>query len=301
VARRIAVLVNPTSGKGRGRRAGATAANRLREHGLAVSELVGGDGGQAIALARRAVADGYDALVAVGGDGMLHLVLQAVAGTGTPLGLVPAGSGNDFARLLGLPVHDPLAAADVIAAGSVRVVDAAQVAGHWYAGVLSSGFDSCVNERANRMSWPRGRMRYNVAIVAELGVFRPRRFRIVLDDQPLEREAMLVAVGNGSSYGGGMRVCPAAVVDDGQLAVTVVGRLSMPAFLRVFPTVYKGTHVTHPAVSVHTARRVRLEAADAVAYADGEPVGPLPVDISCVPGALAVLAAAGPKTPGHVA
>ena len=287
---RVALLVNPTSGKGRGARAGTEAAGRLREHGAQVDVIVGENGADASELAARAVARGYDALVAVGGDGMVHLVLQAVAGTGTPLGIVAAGSGNDFARLLGIAAHAYAAAADVVAAGKVRTVDAGRVGDRWFAGVLSSGFDSNVNERANRMRWPRGAMRYNVAIVAELRVFHAVPFRIRLDGMLLEREAMLVAVGNGTSYGGGMQVAPGALVDDGLLSVTVLGKLGKVEFLRVFPTVYKGTHVNHPAVSVHTARTVELEAPGVVAYADGEYVGPLPCTVTCVPGAFQVLA-----------
>jgi diacylglycerol kinase (ATP) len=297
---RIAVLVNPTSGKGRGAREGAAASARLREHGIAVDELAGADAAGAAELAVRAAGGGYDAVVAVGGDGMLNLVLQAVAGTGVPLGLVPAGSGNDFARLLGLTPHDPVAAADVVADGHVRTVDAGRVGEHWFAGVLSSGFDSNVNERANAMTWPRGRSRYNLAILAELRVFQPVPFTVVLDGEEVEREAMLVAVGNGSSYGGGMQVCPGAQVDDGLLAVTVLGRIGKPEFLRVFPKVYKGTHVEHPAVSVHAARSVGLRAPGVVAYADGERVGPLPVDVGCVPGALQVLVPDGTGTDEHL-
>jgi diacylglycerol kinase (ATP) len=220
---------------------------------------------------------------------MVHLVLQALAGTGTPLGIVPAGSGNDFARLLGLEAHQAVAAADVIAAGNVRTLDAGKVGERWFAGVLSSGFDSNVNERANLMRWPRGAMRYNVAILAELRVFRAVPFRIVLDGELLEREAMLVAVGNGTSYGGGMQIAPGALPDDGLLSVTVLGRLGKVEFLRVFPKVYKGTHVEHPAVSVHTARTVGLDAPGVVAYADGEYVTPLPCEATCVAGALQVV------------
>lgn len=269
---------------------------RLRERGVDVHPMAGRDAAEAGELARRAVADGYDALVAVGGDGMLHLALQAVAGTPVVLGLVPSGSGNDFARLLGLQPHEPQAAADVVADGVVRTIDAGRVGSTWFAGVLSSGFDSAVNERANRMRWPKGRMRYNVAIVAELGVFHAMPFRIQMDDVRLETEAMLVAVGNGVSYGGGMRVCPGARIDDGLLAVTVLNRISKVEFLRVFPRVYEGRHVDHPAVTVHEARRVTLEAEHAVAYADGEPLQPLPVTVECVPGAVRVLAPAAEGT-----
>ena len=289
MSRRIALLVNPTSGRGRGRRAGAQAAAALRAGGLAVDVLTGSDIAEARELAAGAVALGYDAVVAVGGDGMVNLVLQAVAGTSVPLGIVPAGSGNDFARALGLTPNDAPAAAKVIAAGHLRTVDAALAGDRWYAGVLSAGFDSNVNERANAMTWPRGPARYNVAIVAELRVFRPVTFSVVLDGRALEQEAMLVAVGNATSYGGGMRVCPGALLDDGQLSVTVLGRVSKAEFLRVFPRVYKGTHVSHPAVSVHTAATVGLDAAGVVAYADGEYVGPLPVRIAAVPSALNLL------------
>jgi diacylglycerol kinase (ATP) len=221
VAKRIAVLVNPTSGKGRGARAATTAISRLRELGCSVTELVGADGPDAVLLARHAVLDGYETLVAVGGDGMVHLVLQAVAGTAVELGIVAAGSGNDFAKTLGLPLHDPRAAADIIAAGRTRVADAGRVtvpgeaSPVWFACVLSSGFDSLVNERGNRMRWPRGPMRYNVATMAELRVFSPVPFSFAVDGVRTQQTAMFVAVGNASSYGGGMRICPSALIDDG--------------------------------------------------------------------------------------
>ncbi len=289
MTRSIALVVNPTAGKGRGARAGSEAASRLRDLGLTVHELTSRDGPHASALARGAVEDGHDVVAAVGGDGMVHFVLQAVAGTPCAFGVVPAGSGNDYARLLGLVPHDPIGAANVIAAGHHVPLDAGRVGEQWFAGVLSSGFDSNVNERANRMSWPKGAMRYNVAIVAELRVFRPVPFRLELDGTVVETEAMLVAVGNGVSYGGGMRICPDALPDDGRLDVTVLGPLSKAEFLRVFPQVYRGTHVRHPAVTQYRAAQVRLDAAGVVAYADGEFVAPLPVDIACVPAAVHVL------------
>ncbi len=293
MTRTVALLVNPTAGKGRGEAEAKTAADRLTAAGIGVQRLVGLDAADALQLGRRAVAHGLDALVAVGGDGMLNLALQCVAGTSTPLGVVPAGTGNDFATHVGLASHDPVAAADVIADGAVRSLDAARVTwsgeGRWFAGVLSSGFDSAVNERANRMRWPRGRSRYNVAILAELGVFSPLRFRISVDGTAIDREAMLVAVGNGTSYGGGMKVCPGALVDDGLLHVTILGQLSKPEFLRVFPKVYKGTHVTHRAVEVVSGREISLQAEGAVAYADGERLGALPVTVTCVPAALQML------------
>jgi len=145
-----------------------------------------------------------------------------------------------------------------------------------------------VNERANRMSWPRGRSRYNLAILAELRTFRPIPFVLDFDGDTWHTEAMLVAVGNGPSYGGGMMVCPDARLDDGHLDVTVLGPMSKPEFIRVFPTVYKGTHVGHPAVTVRQARSVTLTAEGVTAYADGERVSVLPVTCAAVPGALTV-------------
>jgi diacylglycerol kinase (ATP) len=290
VPRQIALLVNPTAGKGRAARLLDPVASRLRRAGADVDVVAGRDGDEAFDRLRDRVAAGVDAVVAVGGDGLVHIALQVVGGTGVPLGVVPAGSGNDIARSLGLDPGDALAATDLVSLGSTRPVDLARANGRWFAGVLGSGFDSMVNERANRMSWPNGRSRYNLAILAELRTFRPVPYVLELDGERWETEAMLVAVGNGSSYGGGMRVCPDARMDDGQLDVTVLGPISKPEFVRVFPTVYKGTHVHHPAVSVRRARTVTLTAPDVTAYADGERVAVLPVTCETVPEGLRVFA-----------
>lgn len=291
--RHLALLANPTSGRGRGGRLVGPVAERLRAGGARVDVLVGADADAAYDLARAAVAAGVDALVALGGDGMVNLATQVVAGTGTPLGVVPAGTGNDIARLLGLPrgprLADALAAADVVRAGRVTSLDAGRVAGRWFLSVLSSGFDSTVNERANRMRWPGGRWRYDVAIAAELRTFRPLPYVLELDGETWRTEAMLVAVGNGRSYGGGMLVCPDADPTDGRFDVVVVGPLSRPEFLRVFPSVFRGEHVSHPAVSVRRAATVTLAAPGMTAYADGERVSALPVTAETVPAAVQVL------------
>ena len=208
-------------------------------------------------MVRNRVAAGVDAVVALGGDGLVNIALQVVAGTAVPLGVVPAGTGNDIARSLGLSLTDPLAAVDHLANGEARQVDLGRVAGRWFGGVLGAGFDSMVNERANRMSWPRGRARYNIAMLAELRTFRPVPFELILDDEAWVTEAMLVAVGNGASYGGGMRVCPDASLEDGLLDITVLGPISKLEFIRVFPSVYKGTHVRHRAVTVKRAASCR--------------------------------------------
>lgn len=290
---RVALLVNPTAGGGRAGQLAFDVLTRLRTHRLDVAVLAGRDAAEALGLARRAVAQGTPALVALGGDGMVHLAVQAVAGTDTPLGIVPAGTGNDFAATLGLPRRDPMAAVDVIArelAGGGREVDAARAAGKWFASVLGAGFDSRVNDRANRLTWAGGRLRYNLAILAELGVFRPLEFRISLDGVPEHTQAMLVAVGNGRSYGAGMQITPNAELDDGLLDVTILHPVSKAEFLRTFPRVYRGTHLDHPAVDSRRARVVELDSPGVNAYADGEFLSALPVTCECVPKALRVLA-----------
>lgn len=286
----VALLVNPTAGRGRAARLVEPITDRLRRGGADVEVVQGNDAAEAARRGRDAVVRGATTVVAVGGDGLVNLAVQLAAGTSTTLGIVPAGTGNDIARALGLDPEDPVEAVDVVLRGQVRRIDLGRAPGRWFAGVLSAGFDSAVNERANRMRWPMGRSRYNLAIAAELRRFTPLPFVLELDGQRLETEAMLVAVANAPSYGGGIRVCPDAQLDDGWLDVLVVGPVSKLEFVRVFPRVYAGTHVTHPAVTVHRARRVSLTAAAVTAYADGERLGPLPVSCELVAEALSVLA-----------
>ncbi|MFE2285897.1 diacylglycerol kinase [Streptomyces sp. NPDC059443] len=294
----ITLFVNPTAGRGRGAHAAQPAASALRDAGFSVRTVVGADAPDALARLRAAVRGGTGAVIAVGGDGMVSLALQAVAGTLVPLGVVAVGTGNDFARATGLPVRDPARAgrlaAEALKGGRIREIDLGRVegagAGRWYGTVLCSGFDSRVNDRGNRMRLPVGKFKYDLAMIAELAAFRPFPYRITLDDGPvIETEATLVAVGNGSSYGGGMRICADAEPDDGLFDVTVVGDCGRATLLKVFPRVYRGTHLSHPKVTVHRAAKVTLEAAGITAYADGEPLGPLPVSAECVPGALRLL------------
>jgi diacylglycerol kinase (ATP) len=298
VTSEITLLVNPVAGRGRGTGAAEQAAAALRAAGHSARTLVGRDAPDALRRAREAVAEGTGALIAVGGDGMASLALQAVAGTRTPLGVVAVGTGNDFARAVGLPLRDPAAAsrlvADAVTAGRTRSLDLGRLTGaggdRWFGSVLASGFDSRVSDRGNRMRWPRGPRRYDVAMLAELAALRPIPYRITVDDgEPEEVAATLVAVGNGSTYGGGMRICAGAALDDGLLNVTVVGECSRTTLLRVFPRVYKGTHLGHPAVTVHRVRKIVLEAEDVTGYADGEPAGALPLAVESVPGAARLL------------
>jgi diacylglycerol kinase (ATP) len=291
---RVTVLINPLAGHGHAPVAGRKGVARLRERGVTVTEIIGTDADHARTLARRAIDDGTDALVVVGGDGAISIGLQAAAQSGTPIGLIPAGTGNDHAREFGVPVGDPVAAADVIADGEVQESDLARItltdgAVVWAGTVVASGFDSLVTDRANRMTWPKGPMRYNLAMLAELTRLRPLDYSIELDDATVQVDATLVAVGNGRSYGGGMQICPGANKADGLLDVTVVGYGSRARLVRLFPRVYKGTHVDLPEVQTYRSRTVRLRCDGITAYADGDRVGPLPVTIEAVPGALHIL------------
>ncbi|MFH8883102.1 diacylglycerol kinase [Streptomyces californicus] len=290
----ITLFVNPTAGRGRGAHAAQPAASALRDAGFSVRTVLGEDADDALRRAREAVAAGTGALIAVGGDGLMSLALQAVAGTATPLGIVAVGTGNDFARALGLPVRDPAAAgrlaARALKEGGLREIDLGRVGERWFGTVLASGFDSRVNDRGNRMRFVGGRFTYDLAILAELAAFRPIPYRLRLDrGEPVETEATLIAVGNGTMYGGGMRICAGAEMDDGLFDVTVVGPCTRATLLKVFPRVYRGTHLDHPAVTVHRVSSIELAAAGITAYADGELVGPLPLTAACVPGAVRVL------------
>ena len=287
--RELALLTNPTAGKGKGARTAAMALPRLLEAGYDVRSLAGRSPEEAMELARQCVADGIEALVVCGGDGMVHLGVQAVAGTDTPLGIIPAGTGNDVARYLDLPRSDPAHAADVVARGKERVIDLARVGSVHFVTVLAAGFDAIVNERANAMAWPKGQMRYNLATLAELRVLAPIPYVLELDGVEERLEATLVAVGNGPSFGGGLRITEGAELDDGMLDVVVIRPLSKLGLLRTYPKLFKGTHVHAPQYQHHRVRRVTVAAPGIVAYADGERIGALPLTIEVVPGALRVL------------
>lgn len=289
----IAVLANATAGKGR-------YAHLLDE----VLRVLGPD---AVLLNARtaeeaqrecetAVAGGASGVVAVGGDGTLHSALQAVAGTGVPLGIVPAGTGNDIAACLGVP-EQPLEAARAIRRaadeGGSKAFDLARMerdgAVRWSAGVIGLGFDTLVNELANRMRFPRGPRRYDVAIVLELARLKARRYRITVDSQAEELDSCLMAIGNTARYGGGMRICPAADPTDGQLDMVIAGPISRLTLMRIKPRVYAGTHVNHPAVRQLRAKRITVECDGITSYADGERSLPLPVTVTAVPDALRLL------------
>jgi diacylglycerol kinase (ATP) len=299
VSRDIALLVNPTSGRGRAPALAGELATALAAAGDEVRTIAGARAEESGQLAREAVADGADVLVAIGGDGLVHLALQAVAGTGTTLGILPAGSGNDFARAVGVPLTDPAQAIDVIAHGTVQPVDALRVTTGdgkvtWVGTILAVGFDARVNMRSDRLRRLPGQLRYNAAVFAELASFRPLSYTLSTDGDQQALDAMLIAIGNGPWYGRGLKMCPEASLTDGELDLTIVHPVSRLTLIRIFPKVYSGEHVKHPQVEVRKARKVLIDSPGVIAYGDGERVGRLPATCEAVQGAVSVLAPATP-------
>ncbi|QKW05565.1 YegS/Rv2252/BmrU family lipid kinase [Streptomyces sp. NA04227] len=286
---RVVLLVNPASAKGSSAAIADRAAELLRAAGHQTHLISGTDAQDSLAQAHKEVAAGAKVLAAVGGDGTVHLGTQAVAGTGVPLAVIPAGTGNDFARMLGIPRGDTAAAARLITDGVPRTLDLARCGDTWYATVLTSGFDAAVSHRVNTLRWPRGRARYQLAIGIEAFRLRPVPFRIRVDGETVEEEATLVAVGNTAYYGSGLKICPGAVPDDGLLDVTLVRAAGRLKLARLLPRMRQGTHVSDPLVRTFRGREVEIGAPGAFAYADGEFIDDLPLTVTCVPGAVSVL------------
>jgi diacylglycerol kinase (ATP) len=209
---------------------------------------------------------------------------------GLTVRVLAAATRADAEQQVSAAVTDGVAAVAALVTGRTRRVDAVRTGDRWWATVLCCGFDSAVSERADRLRWPRGPRRYDVAIAAELLQLRPRPVTVTVDGVPSEHEVTLV--GNTPCYGGGLRICPGAGPDDGLLEVVVVGPVSRRELVRTRPRLAAGTHVDHPAVTVLRGREVRLAGTALVTYADGEPVAPLPVTSGCVPRALTVVGAA---------
>lgn len=278
------VVVNPVSGSGKGAILGTETAGFFSEKRLPY-QIITATSADKLRINLAEFLDNnvgsIDGVIAVGGDGLVHLVLQIVVPRNIPFSAIPAGTGNDFVRALGWNLDEIRTQLNAVVSEPPTAIDLGLVDSEWFGAVLSTGFDSVVNEKANTLKWPKGPSKYNVAIAMELPKFKSLKYTIELDSRVIETEAMLIAVGNGRSYGGGMKVCPDAVMNDGLFDVMVLRPVSKVEFVRVFPTVFSGRHVDHKQVDIYRTKRVSLHA-PAIAYADGERIGGLPVRAECI-------------------
>jgi diacylglycerol kinase (ATP) len=291
--RRLYVLIlaiNPSSGRGRARNLALIAKDYFSERGIPVTLLEGAS----LADFREKLIyhldhESVSGVVAFGGDGFIHEIIQHIVPRQIPLGVIPCGTGNDLARSIGVYRLSLTQQLDLIVGKDPQCIDLGQVGETWFAAILSSGFDALVNERANGMRWPKGRMRYNIAMIEKIIQLRAHFYRIRLDKEFIDVRATLVTVANGASYGGGMNVCPDAVLDDGLFDVMVLGEVSRTELLKVFPKVYSGRHVGHPAVSFYRCREIEIIGSGS-SFADGEPISSLPLSATCISNAMKVWA-----------
>ena len=271
-------LVNPTSGGGRGLRVVERIRARAADAGAPVE--LSSSGPDLTARARRAVDDGIERVVVVGGDGSVHLVIQALAATSCELAVIPTGRGDDFASAIGVPAELE-AALDLALSGTAREIDLLCIGfehGPVWGGIYASfGFDSAVTHTANAQPrWIHRRVTYVLAALRTLVGFRAPRIGVDYDGGRYDRPAMLVTACNAFRYGGGMRIAPGAKMDDGLFDLVAVDRVSKLEALRILPRVFDGRHLGHPAVSVHRSAHARIAAEPPVLVgADGEVVGEL--------------------------
>ncbi|HEX3509902.1 MAG TPA: diacylglycerol kinase family protein [Solirubrobacteraceae bacterium] len=293
----IRLLVNPSAGGGRAARVAPVAETALRALGLLVERTDTRNLEHARELGREAAGNG-ETIVAVSGDGLVGALADALRVVpGAVLGIVPGGRGNDLARVLGIP-NDAHAAAAVIADGHVASVDLGLVetdssAPRAFVGIASAGFDSDANRIANEAPPWLGPLVYAYGALRTLASWQPARFQVELDP-PGERHTFTgysVGAANSKAYGGGMYAAPGAMLDDGLLDVVVLGQVSKVAFLtRIMPAVFKGKHVEQPEVSVFRAREIEISSnRPFTMYADGDPIGDLPLRVRALHGAIAML------------
>lgn len=282
----LAVVTNHAAGRGRAGDVAHRFRQVARDRGHAVVEL-DADDAESTRTAIAGLPQAVTRVVAVGGDGLVHHVIQDLAGTGRELGLVPVGTGNDFAAALGIP--DDVDRAIDVALGPVLPLDAIRSEHGWAASVATAGFSAAVNATADRIPLPLGSRIYTAATMVELPRLRSWPALLTLDGEEVEVETMLLAVANTSRFGGGMQICPHADPTDGLLDIVSVSPVGRRTLLRFFPTVFAGEHLDHPAVRTWRAHEVVVEAAGDV-WADGERMGPSPVHLTAVPGALRLAA-----------
>ncbi len=287
----LILAINPSSGKGHARREATKASEYFSNRGINTL-LLEGESLQDFrnSFLREIDRDDVTGVIACGGDGLVHELIQHSAPRDIPIGVIPCGTGNDFARSIGVYKLALSQQCDLIVNSEPKSIDLGIVNETWFSAILSTGFDALVNERANLMVWPKGRMKYNLAMIEKIIALRPHHYRIRIDDKELDLPATLITVANGRSYGGGMNICPEASLEDGLFDVMILGEVSRSELLKVFPKVYRGKHVGHPAVTFYRAREIEISGSGS-SFADGEPIAKLPLTAKCVSNALRVWAA----------
>jgi diacylglycerol kinase (ATP) len=296
---RIGLVVNPVAGGNRGAQVGAEVISLLSQTEHAVNNLSGANLSEARSNVESALASkSVDAIIFVGGDGMAHLGTNLCAGKNILMAIIPAGTGNDAAAMLGMPLTNTEQSVRLVLEGlsSPKRIDAIKISHGgtltWALGSASAGFDALAAARANAISWPRGPMRYYVAMLLELAKFKPIKYQSVVDGTPRDFEAMLCVVSNTGIFGGGMLVVPGASVTDAKLDALLVKKMSRVKFVTIFPKVYKGTHITDKDVETFKASKISITADGMPIYSDGEYVGQAPFEAEVVPGALMMVAPA---------
>jgi diacylglycerol kinase (ATP) len=282
--RKVALIVNPVAGGGRGARVVGEAIFELRKRGIEPRIVVSVAPDEPPHDARRALSDGADLVIAVGGDGHAAAVASGLIGSHTPMAILPAGSANDLARTLALPIKDVARAIDTALNGEVLRIDTIRVTNadgdRHFLNVVGTGFDAEVAAAADRITVMRGAGRYVLSILRVLPRFSAAALELRIDGEPHRMRAMMIAVANGPAYGGGMRIAPAARLDSGELEICIVGEVSKPEFIKAFPRVFRGTHVDHPAVTMLTGKTVEISADRPLdLMGDGERAGRLPARI----------------------
>jgi YegS/Rv2252/BmrU family lipid kinase len=292
VSRKLALLVNPAAAGGKALAAVAPARAELERLGAEFRVIETDSGEHAKKEASAAAAEGVTT-VAIGGDGLVGTLAGAVCGTDAALAIIPAGRGNDFARVLDIPT-DPAAAARLAVEGEERLLDVGEVDGKSFVGIASAGFDSDANRIANEAKIVRGNLVYAYAALKALAAWKPARFEVVVDGERHEMTGYTVAVANSKAYGGGMFLAPQAELDDGQLDVILSGATSKLHFLRSLPKVFKGTHLEEPTVYCFRGATVEVSAdRPFTMYADGDPLADLPATVRVSPRALRVIVPRG--------
>ena len=284
------LVVNSKAGKGRASKLAGKFEVLLKSNNLPYEIINKATYEKTFSEYRLSIASGkFEKVVAIGGDGLVNLCLQEVAEQNIGLSVIPAGTGNDFARAVGSHKKSVNEIFNVVSSQDPTTIDLGLITGafgkRWYVQVLSTGFDALVNNLANRINWPRGQMKYTLATLLTLARFKPIPYELIIDGKQFKQDFMLLSVANGENYGGGMRICPDASNSDGIFDILLVHPVSKIVLLSIFPKVFTGKHVPHPKIDIIRGKKVQLSA-DASAFADGEFVSKLPIEITNVKNAL---------------